>query len=383
MKKSLRVMMILALVLVFALSNVSAAKNQLVIGLLGDNETLNPLLSENFNETEVIDCIFSRLLRMNDKLQMEPDLLTKMPTVSKDNLTYSFQLRKGVKFHDGVELTSDDVKFLYDMAMAPGNAIPSREMWEKISKFEITDKYNFKITLKKPDAPWLENWCYTGWSIMPKHILEKEFKEGNGSLTKGGAFSRKPIGSGPYRFVEWKTDQYTMLKKNPNYFIKGQPKIDTLVFKVVPDTNGLLAQFKNNEIDVFPGAQPSQYKELMDMKTKGANIQVFKDPNFTYMHADFNFNHPALKEKVVRQALCYAFPKLKFIDTVLEGIGTPADSNIVPMSWAYTSNVHKYEYDPEKAKKMLDDAGWKVGADGVRVKKWRETCLYYDYQLRE
>ena len=122
-------MVILALVLVFALSTGYAAKNQLVFGQLGDNETLNPILSENFNETEILTCIFSRLLRMNDKLQMEPELLTKMPTVSKDNLTYTFQLRKGVKFHDGVEVTSADVKFLYDMKMATGNAVPSREMW--------------------------------------------------------------------------------------------------------------------------------------------------------------------------------------------------------------------------------------------------------------
>ncbi|MCL6590746.1 MAG: peptide-binding protein [Firmicutes bacterium] len=368
MKRSLRVILILALILVFALSTGYAAKNQLVYGMLGDNETLNPILSENFNETEIITCIFSRLLRMNDKLQMEPELLAKMPTVSKDNLTYTFQLRKGVKFHDGVELTSADVKFLYDMKMAPGNAVPSREMWEKIKEFKIIDKYNFQITLKKTDAPWLENWCYTDCVIPPKHILEKEFKEGNNSLTKGGAFSRNPIGSGPYRFVEWKTDQYVMLKKNPNYFIKGQPKIDTIVFKVVPDTNGLLAQFKNGEIDVYRGAQSNQYRELIDMKNKGAKIEVFKYPTFTYMHADFNLNHPALKEKVVRQALCYAFPKQKFIETVLDGIGTPADSNIVPMSWAYTKNVRKYEYDPEKAKKMLDEAGWKPGEGGVREK---------------
>lgn len=347
----------------------AGSKNVIVIGMLGDLETLNPILSQNHNESQILNGIFSRLLRMNDKLQMEPDLLTKMPEISPDGLTYTFQLRRGVKFHDGVELTSADVRFLYDMQMAPGNAVPSREMWEKIAKFTIIDKYNFTIVLKKSNAPWLENWCYNGCAIPPKHILEKEFKENKNSLIKGGPFSRRPIGSVPYRLADWKTDQYVMLTKNPQYYIKGRPKIEKVIFKSIPDTNSLLAQFKNGDIDIYAGAQPVQYRELLMMKQKGAKIQVFKYPSFTYMHADFNLRHPALQDKAVRQAMCHAFPKAKFISMVLNDVATPADSNIVPMSWAYNPNVRKYDYNPAKAKKILDDAGWVTGAGGIRAKK--------------
>lgn len=357
------------MVLLLALSSIpaAAAKNVVVIGQLGDNETLNPIVSENANESEIENCIFSRLLRMNDKLQVEPELLAKMPTVSTDGLVYQFQLRSKVLFHDGKELTSTDVHFLYEMKTSPKNAVPSTEMWEKIKDFKILDKYRFQITLKKPDAAWLENWCYNDCAIVPRHIVEAEFKA-NGALTKGGAFSRNPVGSGPYRFVEWKPDQYVMLKKNPTYFIKGQPKIPTVVFKFIPDTNALLAQLTKGEIDVYQNAQPGQYNELLSLqKSKGA-IRVFKYPAFTYLHADFNLRHPVLKEKAVRQALCYAFPKAKFIQTVLEGVGTPADSNIVPMCWAYNPKVKKYDYNPAKAKQLLEEAGWKMGADGVREK---------------
>ncbi|MGD8399447.1 MAG: ABC transporter substrate-binding protein, partial [Bacillota bacterium] len=228
-----RLGMILLLCLAVAAVPAFAAKNVVVIGMLGDPETLNPIISENNTETWVLNCIFSRLLRMTPKLQMEPELVAKMPAVSPDGLVYTFQLRKGVKFHDGVELTSADVRFLYQMKISSKNAVPSTEMWEKIKKFKIIDKYNFQITLKQPNAPWLENWCYSECDIPPKHILEKEFKT-CGSLTKGGAFSRNPVGSGPYRFAEWKSDQYIMLKRNPNYFGKDKPRIATLVFKVVP-----------------------------------------------------------------------------------------------------------------------------------------------------
>jgi peptide/nickel transport system substrate-binding protein len=359
--------MILLFFMAVTLVPALAAKNVVVIGMLGDNETLNPVVSENNTETWIINCIFSRLLRINPKLQIEPELAAKMPSVSSNGLNYTFRLRPGVKFHDGVEVTSADVKFLYEMKISPKNAVPSTEMWEKIKEFKIIDKYNFRITLKQPSAAWLENWCYTDCAIPPKHILEKEFKA-SGSLTKGGAFSRNPVGSGPYRFAEWKSDQYIMLKRNPDYFGKEQPRIETLVFKVVPDTNGLLAQFKKGEIDVYPNAQANQYRELMNMKKGGAKIRVFKKPAFTYMHADFNLRHPALREKAVRQALCYSFPKQKFIATVLDGVGTPAYSNIVPMSWAYNPNVKQYGYNPAKAKQLLDESGWKPGANGVREK---------------
>ena len=369
MNKLLRAIVVVTIILIITLTPIYAgSKNVMVVGILGEIETLNPILSENSTESQILNCIFSRLLRMNDKLQMEPELLTKIPTVSPDGLTYTFQLLKGVSFQDGVELTTADVKFLYEMQMAPGNAVPSREMWEKIAKFEIIDKYNFRITLKKPDTSWLENWCYNGCAIPPRHLLEKEFSTNQKSLTKGGNFSRKPVGSGPYELMEWKTDQYIMLKKNDKYFIKGQPKINRIVFKSVPDTNALLAQFKNNEIDIYAGAQSMQYQELLTMKKNNLNIQVYKYPAFTYLHADFNMRHPVLKEKAVRQALCYAFPKLKFIEMVLNNVAVPADSNIVPISKYYNPTVKKYDYNPEKAKKLLDEAGWKLGPDKIRQK---------------
>ncbi len=369
--KRLMVLLVLSLLVVAVTACGGQAQKEapkpLVWGMLSDIETLNPILSESSNETDIMNGIFSTLIKVNDKLEFVPDLLEELPTLSPDGLTYTFKLRKGVTFHDGVELTSEDVKFLMDMKLAEGNAVPSRDHFSKVDKFEIIDKYNFKITLKELDVTWLEAWAYSENMIPPKHILEKEFKENGNSLTKGGNFSRKPIGTGPYQFVEWKPNEYIMLKKYDKYF-KGAPKLDTIVFKVIPDTNALLAQFKNGEIDVYDKAQPNQYKELVAMKDKGAAIEVFKYPAFIYLHADFNLRNPIFQDKRVRQALNYAFPKQQFIETVLDGIGTPADSNIPPISWAYNPNVRKYDYNPDKAKQLLDEAGWVVGPDGVRTK---------------
>lgn len=383
MKKKTLVLVIVAVLVVaigayyaFVSKSVLAPKKDvLVFGMLTDIETLNPILSEASAETTIMNGIFSTLIKVNSDLEFEPDLLTELPEISDDGLEYTFKLRKGVKFQDGVELTAEDVKFLYEMKMAPGNIVPSRVMWEKIDEFEIIDDYNFKITLKELDVTWLEAWAYSECIIPPKHILEKEFIEGGNSLTKGGDFSRNPVGSGPYKFVEWKANEYVKIEKFDGYFRKGQPKIKTIVFKIVPDTNALLAQFKSGEIDIYDGAQPNQYRELLAMKESGQKIEVHKYPAFIYMHADFNIRNPIFADKRVRQALCYAFPKAQFIETVLDGVGSWADTSVAPSSWAYKEDIKRYEYDPEKAKELLEEAGWKLGPDGVRVKDGKKLTF--------
>lgn len=339
----------------------------LVWGMLTDIETLNPVLSESSYETDIMNGIFSTLIKVTDELVLIPHLLEEMPEVSEDGQEFTFKLRQGVKFHDGKELTAEDVKFTYEMKMAEGNTVPSRLMWEKIDTFEIIDPYNFTITLKELDVTWLQGWAYSEAFIIPKHIVEPEFTAGGNELTKGGEFGRAPIGSGPYKFVEWKTSEYIKLEANPDFFL-GEPQIKQVIFKVVPDTNAMLAQFSNGEVDIYDRAQPNQYKELLSMKEGGMNIEVHNYPSFMYEHADFNLRKPVFQDKAVRQALNYAFPKESFIENVLDGVGTVAHSDTPPMSWAYNPNVKQYEYNPEKAIQILEEAGWKLNADGIREK---------------
>ncbi|MDW7651112.1 MAG: peptide-binding protein [Bacillota bacterium] len=339
----------------------------LVWGMLTDIETLNPVLSESSNETDIMNGIFSTLLKVNEDLEFVPHLLAELPEQSEDGLEYTFKLREGITFHDGVELTADDVKFTIDMKLAEKNAVPSRLMWEKIADFEKIDDYNFKITLTELDVTWLEGWAYSEGMIVPKHILEEEFNAGGEELTKGGEFSRNPVGSGPYKFVEWVTNEYIMLEAYDDFFL-GKPEIEKIVYKVIPDTNTMFAQFQSGEIDIYDRAQPNQYKELLALKDQGMDIEVHNFPSFIYMHADFNLRLPVFQDKAVRQALNYAFPKQDFIDTVLDGVGTVAHSDTPPMSWAYNPNVKQYEYNPEKAVEILEEAGWVLNDDGVREK---------------
>ena len=339
----------------------------LVIGMLSDIETLNPILMESAYETDVLNGIFSTLIKVNEDMEFEPDLLTELPEVSEDGLEYRFNLREGVLFHDGEELTAEDVQFTYEMKMAEKNAVPARMMWEKIADFSVTDPYSFTITLRDRDVTWLESWAYADAMIVPKHIVEVEYNEGDEELSKGSDFARNPIGSGPYKFVEWQASDYIMLEAFDDYY-RGTPEIKQVVYKIIPDANTLLAQFEAGDVHIYDRAQPNQYQPLLTLQEDGQAIEVHQYPSFLYVHADFNLNLPVFEDKAVRQALNYAFPQEEFIETVLGGVGTPAYSDTPPMSWAYNPNVKQYPYDPERAEQILEDAGWVRGDDGVREK---------------
>jgi len=339
----------------------------LVWGMHTDIGTLNPIFTESANEANILNAVFSTLIKVNDELEFEPYLLEEMPVVSQDGLTYQFKLREGVKFHDGVELTAEDVKFTYEMKMAEKNAVPSRLRWERIANFEIMDKYTFYITLKEPDVTWLEGWAYAESMIVPKHILEAEFIQGGNELSKGGNFSRNPIGSGPYRFVEWRANEFVMLEAFADYF-RGKPQIESIVFKVVPDLNTMLARFTNGEIDIYDRAAPDHYQQLLTLQKEGMPINIHNSPSFMSMNAIFNLRLPVFQDIAVRQALSYAFPQERFIDVVLNGVATAAHADTPPMSWAYNPNLKQYNYNPEKARQILQEAGWKSGEDGVLEK---------------
>ena len=211
------------------------------------------------------------------------------------------------------------------------NVVPSTTRWEKIATFDIIDEHNFVITLTELDVTWMETWAYSESMIVPKHIVEPIFEAGSDTLTKGDDFSRNPVGSGPYKFVEWKPSEYIKLVAFDGYYL-GEPAIKEVVFKVIPDTNAMLAQFTNGDIDIYNRAQANQYGELLTMKEDGMEIEVHNYPSFVYMHADFNLRLPVFQDKAVRQALNYAFPKEKYIETVLDGVGTIANSDTPPMS---------------------------------------------------
>lgn len=367
MRKSIALLACLVLLLSLsglALSANPNPKGQVIIGAIGDNETLNPLLSEANSETQLLNGVFSQLIRLNDKGDFIPDLAKEVPTlenggISSDGLTFTFHLRDDVKFHDGHPLTAEDVKFTWETIMNPDVQVVSRDGFDKISSLETPDAYTVIMHLDKFEANFLFTWAQTAGSIVPKHILGNVAPS---EINKAQDYSRNPIGSGPFKFAEWKDGQYTMLVANKEYFGEG-PYLDRVIQKVVPDSNTLLTQIRTGEVDIAQ-LQPGQY----ELAKAIPHIRVDLNPAATYQQITLNLDRPWFKDKKVRQALSYATPRDLIKNAVLKGVGVPAAGSTSPVLWAYDESLEPHEFDLGKANQLLDEAGWVKGADGIREK---------------
>lgn len=370
-KKWLTLTASLVLVLGMAAAGLAAnpnPKGKITVGLLDTVEQLNPSLSEEMNGTYVLNGIFSQLIRLDDNGSLVPDLATVVPTVanggvSNDGMVYTFRLNRNAKWHDGQPVTSADVKFTWETIMNPKVQVVTRDGFDKVAKIETPDKYTVKMYLKEKTAAWLLNWAQTQGSILPQHILGKLDPS---EITKGGDFARHPIGSGPYKFVEFKESSYILLEANKDYYGTG-PYIQKIIFKLGFNTNTLLVAFKTGEVDVGQ-VQPSQYEEIQ----KVTRVKVYKKPASTYAHATFDLRKPMFQDRRVRQALSYATPRELIVKNLLKGVGVPATCSITPVNWAYNANLKPYPFDLAKAGKLLDEAGWKdTNGDGIREKDGR------------
>ncbi|HUO57870.1 MAG TPA: peptide-binding protein [bacterium] len=336
--------------------------DMLIESSIGDAKTLNPALVDESTGGDIDSMVFSGLLRYNKDLELEPCLAEKW-TVSKDGKTVTYYLRKGVKFHDGVEFTANDVLFTYKVYSDPTVNTPYGADYQYIKTVEIMDPYIVKVTYKKPFAPALTN---TFTSILPKHLLEGK------DINHDDEFNRHPIGTGPYKFVEWKTAQQIVLEANPDYW-EGKPHIKRFVLRVIPDQSSEFLSLLKGEVDAM-GAwtsgtlSPEQYARQTDTPKFRDFYNKYQTDQFVYTYLGWNLANPLFKDVKVRRALTMAIDRQAIIQNVVYGLGSVCTGPFVPSSWAYNKSVQPLPYDPAKARELLKQAGWKPGPDGVLTK---------------
>jgi len=364
---------------------------------IGDAVTLNPILTTDTASSDVTSLVHSALIKFDDKLNVLPDLATKW-TVSPDGKVWTFELRKDVKWHDGKPFTAKDVKFTFESILHPGytgvrasnyqkllgaeeyqkalaalqkdkkdgkikedeynkKSLELFEQWKAKGAIKIIDDYKIEFTLAAPYAPFLTQ--SLGMGIIPEHLL----KDVQGAAMKDAPYNRAPIGTGPYKFKEWKKGELIVLEANPDYY-GGRPYIDQVVFKVIPDQNTAMVALETGEVDMA-GITPEMFDHF---KKDVKNVNLYEYGTFSYTYMGYNLKNPLFQDKKVRQAFAYAVPRQEIVDKILLGHGQIANSHGTPYRWDYNPNVKNYKYDKELAKKMLDEAGWKVGPDGIRVK---------------
>jgi len=325
----------------------------IIFGTIGDASNLLPVLASDSTSSEVNGLVYNGLVRYDKNLKIEGDLAESWD-ISEDLTKITFHLRKGIKWHDGKPFTSADVMFTYKLYIDPETPTAYAERYRQVKQAEAPDPYTFSIVYEKPLATALVSWAM---SIHPKHLLEGQ------AITKS-PLSRNPVGTGPYLFKKWVAGEKIILESNPNYF-EGRPFINRVIYRIIPDPSTMFLELRSGGLD-FMGLTPLQYSRQTDVPSFRRDFNKFRYVSSSYTYLGWNLKNPLFQDKRVRHALSYAINKQEIIDGVLLGLGQPATGPYKPGSWPYNPDVKIYDYSPEKAKALLNEAGWKDSdGDGI------------------
>lgn len=346
---------------VFAASS-SATNNihTLRIGVTEQLDSLSPIVSYTCTGFEAFLALYDPLVKFDENLKPSPDI-AKDWKLSADQLTWTFHLRDDVKFHDGVPLTSADVKFTYDTIAETGMGMYST-FADGIASIECPDKYTVVIHTKKPKA----NMLMSTVPILPEHIWKNVSKKDLETWPNSN-----PIGTGPFKFDEYKQGQYLKLKANDDYFL-GRPHIDEIVYVFYANKDTMAQALKLGEIDAATNLSPTQKKSLesdKNIQVISAQMKGFTDIGFNCWTDPKSKGNKLILDKNIRQAIEWAINKQQIIDVAYSGEGTVGTTLIDPTDY--------YHYPPpaeelmnnnvEKAKEILSAAGYKdINGDGIR-----------------
>ncbi|MGB3325220.1 MAG: ABC transporter substrate-binding protein, partial [Mycolicibacterium fortuitum] len=319
------------------------------------HQTVDTLSPDNEGATVVwaiVVQMFDPLYVVNENFELEP-VLAESHEVSADGKAYTFKLKTGVKFHNGDDFSSADVKYTYDWIMDPKNASLRAGSFELVDTVEAPDASTIVVKLKEADVTFMVN-------VATTFIYPGKYHAGIGEE----AFTAKPVGTGPFKLKEWIPAQSTTLEANTEYF-RGRPNFDTFRLDVVPEAAGRVAALESGQADSSVWSLSAEDNVAMEASGK---FTVYKNPGLAVNHFPLNNAKPFLSDKAARKALLTALDRQALADEVYQGQAQPATSNLSPaLAKYYNPDVPKYDFDPEKAKQILEDAGWKLNGD-VREK---------------
>ena len=337
-------------------AGVPARGDAIVIGSIGEPANLIPVLASDSPSHEIAGYVYNGLLKYDKDLNLVGDLAESWD-VSADGLVITFHLRKGVKWHDGKEFTSRDVLFTYRITIDPKTPTPYAEDFKQVKTAEAVDRYTFRVTYAKPFAPALASW---GVAVLPSHLLE------GADMTKS-PLSRKPVGTGPYIFREWVAGQKIVLESFPGYF-EGQANVSRYIYRIIPDNSTMYMELKAGGIDMM-GLSPVQFARQTENERFKSRFNKFRYPASSYTYMGYNLRNPLFADKRVRQAITSAINKDEIVHGVLLGMGQIAKGPYKPGVWAWNPGIRDFDYNPERAVKLLAEAGWsRKNGDGILEK---------------
>ena len=344
MKKAVSLLLPLLLLFACAACAPAAEEPAALVYDSGDYTRINPAMDEH---GEISLLLFDGLTAHDGGNRVVPGL-AKDWTFDADTCTYTFYLEEGVTWHDGQPFTAGDVKFTIEAVMDPANGSENAPNYEDVAEITVVDDYTVSFRLDAPNAAFLD---YMTMAVLPRHLLE-------GEDMQESDFFRNPVGTGPYRLERWDEGQAITLVKNENYF-KGCANIDRIIFKIVTDDNARAMQMRSGELDLALLTP----RDAANFEGDG-DYAVYHMTTSDYRGILFNFRNPYwTANRDIIPAICCALDRQAILDAVVLGHGIvaygPLQRNIYN-----NEDVERYAYDPERAKRILEDAGCTMGADG-------------------
>jgi peptide/nickel transport system substrate-binding protein len=335
------------------------AGGEIVIGKDQEAPGLDPAKNPAQGATRVIDLMYSRLTRLDQQMRPQPDLATNWD-ISPDGKTVTFHLRQGVKFHNGRELTSADVKYTYERIIDPATASIAQSFFAPIDHIDAPDPYTVVVVLKEANTPFLVNTSSYWAGIVAKEIVDAN----NGDLNKVEA------GSGPFMLQEWTPDTQTVLVRNPNYYVPGQPAADRITFQIMPDENARIAALRTGNIQ-FTVLSAAGYDTLKS----DSSVKAQEGPTLSYAYLGMNVARAPFDKPQVREAISYAVDRNEIISSVFRGHARPTGPVPSAMSdWAIdVGQFDTYTQNLDKAKQLMAD----VGVSNVKTTMIAMSTLSY------
>ena len=332
---------------------------------VADPDSLNPLLSTMDLSYDLSSLMFSYLVIADRSGDMAGDLATDLPSLANNGITgdgriYTYHLRRGVVWHDGVPLTARDVAFSWRAIMNPRNNVLHREGYEEVSSIATPNDYTVVVHLRRRYPPFVSQFFTSlqegAKPIVPEHLLGREASLNN------APYNAHPVGSGPFRFVSWDRGTKLVLARNEHYF-KGRPKLDRIELNIVPDENTLMTQLQTHAVDMPVSTSALTW----DRFRHTAGLTARLDPWNSQMLLALDNARPALHDVAARRAIASAIDYKTIIHKLTFDSAQIATDVVAPGLTGYADNA-PYKYDPAHARALLDAAGWRARPDGTRAK---------------
>lgn len=340
--------------------NAGAEGGDLILAVLSDASSLDPHGSNDVPSSVVQANIYETLVNRDENNEIVPGLAESWEQV--DDTTWSFKLREGVMFHDGEEFNAEVVKMNLDRIRDAAVASPRLFLFEMITNVEVAGDYEVHITTEYPFAPLLAHLSHNGGGMISPKSIEADYAELEGGADPGSVISQNPVGTGFFKFEAWNPGSEIKLVKNEEYWGEGA-KVDSVTFKVVPDSQVRAADLETGNVHIIDPVQPNEVERINNSGVASVNQKA----SSSLAYLGFNTEKAPFDNPLVRQAISKAIDREAIISGIYDNYGIPAIGPLAPGIFGYTEDIDAVEFNMEEAKALLEEAGM---AEGFKTSIW-------------